>query len=72
MATPVVVYEILPDEVKVSAFQYLGPNGHGLYVFVNEDGNAEWFARHNDPISGWQLKRGAYYFEFCTSIDPYP
>ncbi len=66
------IYEILPEGHKVSRYQYLGPNKTGYYVFENEDGAAEWFVRRKSPTADWQLQRGAYYYEFCTSTDPNP
>lgn len=61
------VFEILPSGEKETTYQYLGPDTNGLYAFVNEDGNPEWFARRTTPYSGWQLKRGSYFFEFVRS-----
>jgi hypothetical protein len=51
-----------------SEYQYLGP-WNGYYAFVNPDtGKAELFARRKTAPSGWHLIRGAYFYEFCSSM----
>lgn len=47
-----------------SAYRFIGRR-EGFYVFENEDGKAELFARRTDPPAGWHLRRGKYCFEFC-------
>lgn len=67
----VTVFEVLADADRTrqaSEYQYLGPYNE-LYAFVNpETGTAELFARRNDPYPGWHLVRGAYFYEFVSSM----
>lgn len=51
-----------------SSYRYVRyDHANRLHVFASEDGNLELFAKRKHPISGWQLVRGAYYYEFCRA-----
>lgn len=43
----------------------------GLHLFDDGTGKLELFAKHKPGRgdAGWHLKRGAYVYEFCTSLN---
>jgi hypothetical protein len=54
-----------------SFYSYAGYNRRrGLHAFWDGQGNLEFFAKHKpgNGDAGWHLRRGAYVYEFCTSI----
>jgi hypothetical protein len=53
-----------------SGYQFLHYNRFiNSYLFFNKNEHKyELFARHKNPIAGWNLKYKGYYYEFCSQL----
>lgn len=47
---------------------YEGPTADGLHCF-SQGGKRELFAKRKAGPAGWHLKRGAFTYEFCRSVN---
>jgi len=66
---PITHWQTEPDHKWVDpSTTYLGRDPKSGLHFFNEDGAVCLYARRRRPISGHQLIRGAYYFEFVSSL----
>lgn len=63
------IFEVLSGvQAKSSDYKYDGRLSAGEHVFVFLEIKCEVFAKRKTAPSGWHLKRGGYYYEFCRSI----
>ena len=54
------------DEPLQEGYRFTGRR-NGLYEFATREGKRELFARRK-AFAGWHLKRGAFVYEFCSSV----
>ena len=68
------IYEIQPGEFHRVAEGYKYEGIHrglhdGLHYFSHL-GERELFAKRKLPLPHWHLRRGAWNYEFCRSVNP--